>query len=486
MARGAIAMPSKKERLVVVGGVAAGMSAASAAKRIRPEMEVIVFEKSPFISYGACSIPYYISDEIKDYRDLIAITPDAAEKERSLSVRTLHEVTAILPDQKEVLVRSLEKGKEERVAFDKVVIATGAIPIKPPLPDIDLQHVFTLRTLEDALAVRRYIDDWDARGACVGSPESASDKSLSSEERERPRVAIVGGGYIGLEMCESFRKRDLDVTVVEKMDRVLGTMDTSITAIVEEKLQNEGVKLFKETTVLGFEGTNGRVTRVLTDKGNVDTDFVILSIGVRPESALAEKAGVVLSVNRAIGVDAHMRTNLPDIYAAGDCADTISIVTGKKVYIPLGTTANRQGRIAGENAAGRETDFEGVAGTAQTKIFDLEVARTGLTSVDAEREKIPYIASTVHGRSRAKAYPAGKPIFITYIVEKDTGRLLGAQMVGQEGVALRIDTLAAALYGRMTVEDVARLDLGYAPPFATVWDPILVAANVALKRMGKR
>lgn len=479
-------MIQKKERLVVVGGVAAGMSAASAAKRIRPDMEVIVFEKSPFISYGACSIPYYVSDEIKDYRDLIAVTPDAAEKERSLVVKTLHEVTSILPGQKEVLVRQLEKGKEERLSYDRLVIATGAVPIKPPLPGIDLRHIFTLRTLEDALAVKKYIDDWNTSEAATGSPQGAHVRSPGDKRKGPPRAAIVGGGYIGLEMCESLRKRGLEVTVIEKMDRVLGTMDTSITAVVEEKLQSEGVKLFKETTVLGFEGADGRVTRVLTDKGNIEADFVVLAIGVRPESTLAEKAGIALSVNRAIEVDAHMRTNLPDIYAAGDCADALSIVTGKKVYIPLGTTANKQGRIAGENAAGRETDFEGVAGTAQTKIFDLEVARTGLTSVDAEREKIPYIASTVHGRSRAKAYPSGKPIIITYTVEKDTGRLLGAQMVGQEGVALRIDTLAAALYGRMTVEDVARLDLGYAPPFATVWDPILVAANVALKKMGRR
>ena len=461
------------------------MSAASAAKRIRPQMDVIVLEKSPFISYGTCSIPYYISEEIKDYRDLIAITPEKAEAERGLVIRTLHEAIAIDPGGKAVLVRSPDKTAGTSIAFDTLVIATGAIPIKPPLPGIDLKHIFVLRTLEDGVAVKEYIDAWHTRETGAGS-QFISVKPSPEEGKDRLRAVIVGGGYIGLEMCESIRKRGIDVTLIEKMDRVLGTMDQSVTEIVEETLTSEGVRLLKETTVLGFEGPEGAVSKVLTDKGTFQADFVILAIGVRPESALAERAGIALGVNKAITVDGQMRTSLRDVFAAGDCADALSIVTGKKVYIPLGTTANKQGRVAGENAAGRETVFEGVAGTAQTKVFDLEVARTGLTSLEAERENIPFFVSTIKGTSRAKSYPAGKPITITYVVEKDTGRLLGAQMVGQEGVAHRIDTLATALYAKMTVDDVARLDLGYAPPFATVWDPILIAANVALKKMGKR
>ena len=479
-------MESRRERLVVIGGVAAGMSAASASKRIRPEMEVLLLEKSPFISYGVCSIPYYISDEIKDYHDLIAVTPEAAQNERGVFVRTLHEATAILPDTKEVLVRCHDKKKDERTTFDKLVIATGAVPIKPPFPGVDLKHIFALRTLEDGVLIKKYIDDWEGRQAGGEADESLRVRSALMERQDRLRAVIVGGGYIGLEMCESLRKRGLDVTLVEKMDRVLGTMDPSVTDFVEETLKREGIKLFKETSVLGFEGSGGTVSEVLTGQGKFQADFVILAVGVRPESTLAEAAGIALGVNKAITVDEHMRTSLPAIFAAGDCADALSIVTGKKVYIPLGTTANKQGRVAGENAAGRETVFQGVAGTAQTKVFDLEVARTGLTSLEAERERIPHFVSTIQGRSRAKGYPAGKPITITYVVEEDTGRLLGAQMVGQEGVAHRIDTLATALYARMTVEDVARLDLGYAPPFATVWDPILIAANVALKKMDRR
>lgn len=475
-----------KKRLVVIGGVAAGMSAASAAKRINPDMDAVVLEKGPYISYGACSIPYYVSDEIKDYRDLIAVTPEAATKDRGVEVRIRHEVTAIDPVAKEVHFRSLELHKEGMMTYDKLVIATGAVPIKPPLPGIDLKNVFTLRTLEDALAVKHLVDVWAGSEACVGSPECILLNSPHVKKQGQLRVAIVGGGYIGLEMCESFRKRGVDVTVIEKLDRVLGTMDASITEIVEKKIQEEGCHLYKETSVTGFAGSGGTVHRVLTDKGEFEADFVILSIGVRPDSALAERAGIKLGVNKAIEADEHMLTSVPDIYAAGDCADAIQLVTGKKTYIPLGTTANKQGRVAGENAAGRETVFDGVVGTAQTKIFDLEAARTGLSSLDAQREGLDFFASTIHGRSRAKAYPAGKPIFITYVVENGTGRLLGAQMVGEEGVAHRIDTLATALYGRMTIDDVARLDLGYAPPFATVWDPILIAANAALKKMGKR
>ena len=480
-----VTVASRTERLLVIGGLAAGMSAASSAKRIRPQMDVIVLEKSPFISYGTCSIPYYISEEIKDYRDLIAITPEKAETERGLVVRTRHAAIAIDTGGKEVLVRSPDKGGDTRIAFDKLVIATGAVPIKPPLPGIDLKHIFALRTLEDGVAIKEYIDGREGREA-AGAEEPLHVKSAQAERKDQLRAVIVGGGYIGLEMCESIRKRGVDVTLIEKMDRVLGTMDQSVTEIVEETLKREAVRLFKETTVLGFEGARGAVNKVLTDKGTFQADFVILAIGVRPDSALAERTGIALGVNKAITVDHQMRTSLPDVFAAGDCADALSIVTGKKVYIPLGTTANKQGRVAGENAAGRQTIFEGVAGTAQTKVFDLEVARTGLTSFEAGRENIPFFSSTIQGRSRAKSYPAGKPITITYVVEKDTGRLLGAQMVGQEGVAHRIDTLATALYAKMTVDDVARLDLGYAPPFATVWDPILIAANVALKKMGKR
>jgi len=344
--------------------------------------------------------------------------------------------------------------------YDKLVLATGGLPIVPDLPGIDLRNIFTIRTLGDGLAIKAFAD------------------------QERPkRAVIVGGGYIGMEMSESLRKRGMEVTVIEKMDRVLGTMDREILKTVEQKLTAEGVRLYKETSVEGFEGKAAVVSRVVTDRGNFDADLAVLAVGVRPNTALTDGAGIELGARGAIAVDEHLCTNVPNIYAAGDCAETLHLVTCKKVYIPLGTTANKQGRVAGENAAGLDNVFEGVVGSAVTKIFDLEVARTGLTTLEAENEGYEYTSSTIQGWSRSRAYPAGKPITVTYVVEKGSGRLLGAQMVGQEGVAHRIDTLAAALYSRMTVEDVARLDLAYAPPFANVWDPILIAANVALKKL---
>ncbi len=471
-----------KERLVVIGGVAAGMSAASSARRIKPEMEAIVLEKDYFISYGACSLPYYISNDVKNINDLISLTPNVAEQERGISVLTRHEVTGIDFEKKQVFVKNLENNKESKMSYDKLVIATGGLPIKPPLPGIDLPHVFTIRTLLDGIEIKKYIDEWGSFQVCVGSPECLYVNRYGAEKREMKAV-IVGGGYIGMEMCESLRKRGLDVAVIEKADRVLGTMDTDITKVVEEKIKAEGVKLYKETSVEGFSGQNGMATKVITDKGEFVADLILLAIGARPNTKLAKDAGIALGVNGAVKVDEYLRTNIPDVYAAGDCAEAVHLVTGKKVYIPLGTTANKQGRIAGENAAGMNNVFEGVVGTAVTKVFDLEVARTGLSPLEADREGYKYFTSTIKGRSRSSAYPSGKPITVTYMVDRETGRLLGAQMAGEEGVAHRIDTLAACLYGRMGIEDVARLDLGYAPPFATVWDPILIAANVALKKL---
>ena len=470
------------ERLVVIGGVAAGMSAASSYKRAKPDAEAIVLDRDYFISYGACSLPYYVSDDVKDFRQLISLTPKVATEERGIDVRTRHEVTDIDLEKKQVQVKNLEKNETLFLAYDKLVIATGGLPIKPPLPGIDLDHIFTIRTLLDGIAIKKFIDDWGTFEVCVGSPECLYVNRYG--EGKRPmKAVIVGGGYIGMEMCESFRKRGLEVTVIEKMDRVLGTMDLEITSIVEGKIQDEGVKPYKGTSVEGFKGAKGKVQRVVTDKGEFDADLVLLAIGARPNSALAKEAGIKLGVAGAIEVDGYLRTNVPDVFAAGDCAEATHLVTGKKAYIPLGTTANKQGRLAGENAAGLNKKFEGIVGTAVTKIFDLEVAKTGLSSIDAQREGLKFFTSAIQGLSRSDAYPAGKKMTVLYLVEEETGRLLGAQMVGQEGVAHRIDTLATCLYARMTIEDVASLDLGYAPPFATVWDPILVAANVALKKL---
>lgn len=470
-----------KDRLVVVGGVAAGMSAASSYKRIKPEAEAIVLEKGYFISYGACSLPYYISGEVEDFRNLVSLTPKAAE-ERGITILLRHEATRIDAETKKIIVKDLETDQMQEIPYGKLILATGALPVKPPLSGIDLGHIYAIRTLHDGIEIKKYIDEWLAFDLCVG-PHCVYKNRFGFEKRPMKAV-IVGGGYIGMEMCESLRRRGLEVTVVEKSDRVLGNMDTSITNIVENTIARQSVKLLKGPSVQGFE-EKGNMISVVTDQGMLEADVVLLAIGARPNAELAKAAGIQSGVAGAVSVDEHLKTNLPDIYAAGDCAEATHLVTGKKAYIPLGTTANKQGRIAGENTAGLQNIFEGIVGTAVTKVFNLEVARTGLSPIEAEREGYDYVVSTIEGKSRSSAYPEGKPITVMYVVERPDGRLLGAQMVGEEGAAHRIDTLAACLYNRMTVFDIARLDLGYAPPFATVWDPMLIAANVALKKLKK-
>lgn len=447
-------------KVLIIGGNAAGMSAASAVRRLSKESEIVVLEKDAYISYASCSLPYYISDDVKSVEKLFALTADEARRERGIDVRLFKEATEIDIGGKRVIAKDVKSGFLESYDFDKLVIATGASPIIPNFEGVNLKGIFTIRNINDGIAIKNFISD------------------------RRPKEAvIVGGGYIGLEMSESLRKRGLNVTVVEKMDRLLGTMEKEVSEKVESVLQKEGVTVMKNVSVKAFYGKEGYVRSVALDSNEIPCDIVILSIGVRPNSDLAKRAGIELGVAESIRIDNFMRTNHEDVYACGDCAEAIHLVTGKRVYIPLGTTANRQGRIAGENVAGKKTEFKGVLGTAMTKVFELEVARTGLSSIEAEREKMDFVKVTIEGSSRSKAYPSGKPILVTYIVERSSGMLLGAQLVGEEGVALRVDTVASCIYNRMTVYDVASIDLGYAPPFATVWDPILIAANEAIKRL---
>jgi len=446
------------QRLVVIGGVAAGLSAASSAKRLRPNLEVIVLERSRHISYGACRIPYYISDLIKDAESLIVIPLERFENERDIRIRLFHEATQVDSNKRILAGVNREKELPFELPYDYLVIATGAAPVIPPIPGADLKGVFTLRTLEDGIAIKRAVSDGSSK------------------------AVIVGAGYIGLELAESFRTWDMEVTVVEKLDHILGTMDDEINAVVEQELAEQGVRLYKDTTVEAFRGENGRVREVITESGCLEADLVLLSVGIRPENELGQQAGLEIGPAGAISVDASMRTSRECIFAAGDCADVHHRVTGRKAYIPLGTTANKQGRVAGEVIGGKNSTFGGVVGTAVSKIFRLGVARTGLTEREANQIGADFYCTIIQSNSRSHNYPGGKQITVKITVEKGSGRLLGAQMVGAEGVAKRIDVMAAALYAGMTINEVADLDLSYAPPYAPVWDPILIAANVAKKR----
>lgn len=448
---------SGSERVVVIGGVAGGMSAAARAKRVNPDLEVIVLERDAHVSYGACGLPYLIAGVVPDYHQLVVYTPDYFRQQRGIDVRLHTEAIEIRPSERAVIVREAG-GCTDKIRYDYLIVATGAVPIRPPLPGIELNNIFVLRSLSDGLRLHEAIT------------------------QTRPRCAvIVGAGYIGLEMAEALRTRGLQVSVIEALDHVLGPTEPEISRIVEDELAAQGVRLYKTTKVAAFEG-DGRVRSVLTDQGDrIDAELVLIGVGIRPNVRLAQEAGIALGPTGAVAVDERQQTNISRIYAAGDCCEARHIVTGQPAWIPLGPTANKQGKVAGDNVAGRRARFVGVAGTAVVKVFDLEVARTGLSMAEAERAGIKAGSAVVTVRSRAGYYPGGHPMTIKIIFDRLTKRLLGAQLVGREGVAKRVDVFATALHAHLTLEEMAQLDLSYAPPFAPTWDPILIAVNAALK-----
>jgi NADPH-dependent 2,4-dienoyl-CoA reductase/sulfur reductase-like enzyme len=444
------------QRLVVVGGVAAGLSAASAAKRLKKEnMSAVVFERSGYISYGACSEPYFVSGLVPQPEDLIEITPEEFEQKRSIPIHRMHEVVDIDYKHGYVTVDDLVDHKSFKEPFDYLMIATGALGKSLGIDGEQMMGTHTLRTVEDAIAVR----------------DSA---------REAEDVVICGGGYIGLEMAEAFVTMGRRVAILKKTSQMLLNFDPEMSALVEEEVRSKGVKIDIGVDILSFGGSE-RVENVVTNKGEVKAETVLIAKGALPNVSLAKQIGVEIGATGAIAVNKRQETNLDRVYAGGDCAEAYHIVSGKSTYIPLGTTANKAGRVAGENMGGLKTEFPGIVGTAVSKIFDLEVARTGLSLKEADRDGFDAYATTIRHRSRSKHYPGGYSITVHLIVERCTGRLLGAQMIGREGVAHRIDVVAAALHAGMTVEDAYHLDLGYAPPFAPVWDPILIAANKARK-----
>lgn len=443
-----------KKRLVVIGAVAAGTSAAAKAKRVDPEREVVLLERDAHISYGACGLPYLIGGVIPRAEDLIARSPEEF-RSQGIDVRTRHEVLEIDAANKRLRVADLTAAQDYPLPYDDLVIATGAVSFRPPVPGLELPGVYTLRTLSDGVALRE---------------ATARAKN----------VVIIGGGYIGLEMAEAFRAHGLPVTIVEMSPQLMVNVDEDMSKLVLAEVERQGVRVLLNDGLVRCEGA-GQVEKVVTQHNEVLADLVLLSIGVRPNTALTVKAGVSLGAGKAIAVDAHMRTNVEGIYAAGDCAETVQQVTGEKTYIPLGTTANKQGRVAGANVAGMGCEFEGVVGTAVAKVFDLQVARTGLTEREATSKGLAVSVAAVHTSDHAGYYPGNTRLDVKLIVERASRRLLGAQMVGAQGAAKRIDVLAAALYAKMTVDDLTRLDYSYAPAYAAVWDATLVAANVAGK-----
>ncbi|HYN92287.1 MAG TPA: FAD-dependent oxidoreductase [Pilimelia sp.] len=458
------------ERLVVIGADAAGMSAASQARRRRgpAELDIVAFDRGHFSSYSACGIPYWISGVVADRDALIARDPATFRTEHAIDVRVRHEVVGIDLDRREVTARRLDAGGEVRVGFDQLVYAAGAVPIRPSWagaapddggPSDGVHGVFGVQTLDDGAAVRAWLD---------GDPA--------------PRTAVVvGGGYIGVEMAEAMVQRGLAVTLLERAAQPLSTVDPDMGELVRDAICGLGIDVRTGVTVTGvLAGDGGRVSTVVTDAGPVPADVVVLGLGVRPNTALAAAAGLPLGDSGAIRTDLRMRVpGVDGVWAAGDCVESVHLVTGQHVHVPLGTHANKQGRVAGINIGGGYATFPGVLGTAVTKVCDLEVGRTGLREREAAAAGFAYVTARIESTSRAGYFPGARWMTVKLIAERRTGRLLGAQIVGRQDAAKRIDGLAVALHNRMTVDELTTLDLGYAPPYAPVWDPVLVAARKA-------
>ncbi|WP_264842715.1 FAD-dependent oxidoreductase [Caldinitratiruptor microaerophilus] len=452
-------MADRRRRLVVVGGVAAGMSAASRARRRDPDLEIVAYEASSHVSYGSCGLPYLISGQVRRPEDLVVVTPERFKSERNILALTRHEVLAIDPWGRTVTVRD-PSGSTFKTEYDVLVLSTGGRASRPPVPGADLTGVFTLRTLDDGIALLEYLRGHAPR-----------------------RAVIVGAGYIGVEMAEAFRTIGLEVAVVEMLPRPLSNFDPDLSELARAEMERNGVALYFGEPLQALEG-DVRVRRVVTPSRTLDADLVLFAGGVRPAATLARDAGIALGPTGAVQVTARMETNVPGIYAAGDVAEVHHLLSDRPAYIPLGSTANKQGRVAGENAAGGDATFPGVVGTAVLKAFGLELARTGLSTDEARQAGFDPVSAVVRHGSRAHYYPGGGRITVKVIADRQSGRLLGAQMAGPEGVAKRIDIFATALHARMTPEEVAELDLSYAPPFAPVWDPVLVAARAAVKELG--
>ncbi len=440
-----------QRRLVVIGANPAGLSAASQAKRRDPDLQITVFDQGEWISYSACGLPYLVGGLVCSPHDLVARTPEQFRKQ-GIDVQLRHRVEQIDTEQQTVRVRN-QHGAEHHQPYDVLMLATGAQPIRPPVDGLDLHGVFNLYRMPDALALQHFIAN------------------------ERPRRAvIVGGGYIGLEMAENLHRHGIEIHVVERAPKLFAALDDDMSTLIAAELERKNVDVSLGESVLRACCGGERVQQVQTTGGDVDADLVLLSVGVRPNVQLAQDAGIRIGDTGAIAVDEHQRTSVPNVYAAGDCAEHFHRVLGKPAWVPLGTTANKQGRIAGDNIGGGTERFRGILGTAITRVFDLEVGITGLGEQQAERVGIPYVVAKIDSTDVAGYYPDAAPLRVKLLAERGTGKLLGAQVAGK-GVDKRIDVVATALHAKLTADEMAWVDLEYAPPFNSVWDPIHIAAR---------
>ncbi len=452
-------------KVVIIGGVAAGPKVGSRIHRLCPDAEIILIEKGEFLSYAGCGLPYYVSGVVKEQKELMStalgVVRDPVFFRNAKNIQVLNRTEAVNIDRasKEVLVKDLKSGQEKKISYDKLVLATGANPIIPPLEGMNLKNVFTLQKIEDSEAI----------------------KSVLSEQKAKD-VVIIGGGLIGIEMTEALASKGCRVTIVEKLPQILPMLDWEMAYQVTQHLESKCVKVKTSTSLLSIKG-EGRAEIVVTDKGDIPCDFVIVSVGVRPNVELARKAGLEIGQTGGIKVNAKMQTSDEDIFAAGDCVESVNLITAKPCFVPLGSTANKQGRVAANSICGRGDSFPGVIGSTICKVFELNVGRTGLGEKQAKDEGFDVETVLSPAPDKAHFYPSAKPISIKLIVDKKTRRLLGMQAVGLGVVDKRVDVAAMAITAKMTVDDIANADLSYAPPYSPAMDNIITAANIARNKL---
>jgi NADPH-dependent 2,4-dienoyl-CoA reductase/sulfur reductase-like enzyme len=455
--------------MVVVGGNAAGMSAASQARRLRTadELEIVAFERGGFASYSACGIPYWAGGDVTDRDDLIARTPQE-HRARDIDLRLHTEVTELDLDGQRVRVRDADGsgGAGHWTGYDKLVLATGARPLRPPLPGIDADGVHGVQSLDDGQALL------DALGAA---------ESGRGHDGPELRAVVVGAGYIGVETAEALVRRGYRVTVLDRAEEPMTTLDPDMGALVRDAMNGMGIETVTGAAVTRIRTDgDGRARAVCTEETEYPADLVVLGLGVRPETTLAKRAGLPLGDSGGLLTDLAMRVRgHANVWAGGDCVEVLDLVSGRTRHIALGTHANKHGQIIGQNAGGGYATFPGVVGTAVSKVCDLEIARTGLLEAQAAEVGLRFLSVTVESTSRAGYFPGAETMRVKMLAERRTGRLLGVQIVGREGAGKRVDVPATALTAAMTVEQMTALDLGYAPPFSPVWDPVLVAARKA-------
>ena len=443
-------------RLLIVGGVAGGATAAARARRLDEKAEIILFERGEHVSFANCGLPYYIGQVIRERDDLLLTTAEGLSDRYRIDVRILTEVTAIDRKKKRVMVKNLTTGESYKEQYDKLILSPGAEPIKPPLDGIDLDTVFSLRNIPDSDRIKAHIDE------------------------NKPRSAVVvGGGFIGLEMVENLVGRGVKTTVLEMLNQVMPPLDYEMAALVHAHLKEKGVRLELENAAESFSKKGNRTIVSNSRSQDIDCDLVILSIGVRPENRLAKEAGLEIGERGGIKVDTAMRTSDPDIFAVGDAVEIRDFVSGLPTMTALAGPANKQGRIAADNALGRKSVFRGTLGTAIAKVFDMTVASTGASEKVLKQNSTPYLVSYTHSGSHASYYPGAEVLSIKLVFSPSSSRVLGAQIIGKNGVDKRIDVLATAIRGGMTVFDLEELELAYAPPFSSAKDPVNIAGFVA-------